>query len=271
MAHFFITGCQRSGTTLLNLMLESHQDIHCFDESLSYNILAKRMSAPNTGNKLVGYKIPIWAEQLLESVLDGNELALVTDIDQVPNFYGRENVIFIVRNPIDTVSSMLNLTLGGDSWLELVAVPVIQRKLSNPYFASDFSSEIESAMSSPDRSVALGALYWKLKTSALLMYRKAGLPVHTVFYEALVEDPRSVMSGVLDFLGVSWDESVLNHHTLSHSQIIDGKAIGNTDPSRPIDTHSIGRWKEVLTEPQIEIIRRITTPLEEKLYADTDS
>lgn len=43
---FFITGCQRSGTTLLRLILEGHQDIRCFDETRSYGVLAGQQADP---------------------------------------------------------------------------------------------------------------------------------------------------------------------------------------------------------------------------------
>lgn len=39
MERFFISGCQRSGTTMLRLILESHPFIQCFDEVAGYDIL----------------------------------------------------------------------------------------------------------------------------------------------------------------------------------------------------------------------------------------
>jgi hypothetical protein len=43
---FFILGCQRSGTTLLRLILESHPDIFCYDEIKAYAVLQGTASEP---------------------------------------------------------------------------------------------------------------------------------------------------------------------------------------------------------------------------------
>jgi Sulfotransferase family len=37
---FFVAGCQRSGTTLLRLVLECHPRVYCFDEAIGYRVLA---------------------------------------------------------------------------------------------------------------------------------------------------------------------------------------------------------------------------------------
>jgi Sulfotransferase family len=39
---FFILGCQRTGTTLMRLVLESHPDVFCYDELKSYAVLRQR-------------------------------------------------------------------------------------------------------------------------------------------------------------------------------------------------------------------------------------
>jgi hypothetical protein len=64
MRRFLITGCQRSGTTLLRLILGSHSKIHCYDEYLAYARLRDGDASEAQGCQLVGYKIPRWTEQL---------------------------------------------------------------------------------------------------------------------------------------------------------------------------------------------------------------
>jgi hypothetical protein len=64
MRRFLITGCQRSGTTLLRLILGSHSKIYCYDEYLAYARLRDGDASEAQGYQLVGYKIPRWAEQL---------------------------------------------------------------------------------------------------------------------------------------------------------------------------------------------------------------
>ena len=61
---FFIAGCQRSGTTLMRLILECHDQVSCFDELRSYGALAERPLLQDLAGRKVGFKIPRWTEQL---------------------------------------------------------------------------------------------------------------------------------------------------------------------------------------------------------------
>jgi len=265
MNRFLIAGCQRSGTTLMRLLLGSHSEITCIDEVLSYEMLAGNQRREES--RVMGFKIPVWTEQLSEPVLRANELAWLCGFRDVRNFYSGEKIVFLLRNPLDTVCSMMKLKLLHSSWLERVCLPVLERKLSESEFVEAFQDDILAATNAADRLAASGALYWKCKTGALLRYMKSGLPVHPVIYEQLVTTTATVMREVLGFLGVEWQESVLQHHRRSHSQIVGGKAMGGTDPSRSVDGESVGQWKRSLTREQIEIVRRISDPLVAELAA----
>jgi hypothetical protein len=126
MRRFLIAGCQRSGTTMMRLILESHKNIQCVDEQYSYEMLSGRLAQPDTTGALLGFKIPVWTEQLLQAQLHWNEYAYLYGSDPVPNFYDREPIIFMVRSPFDTISSMLRLKVESDSWLQRVGVPVVR-------------------------------------------------------------------------------------------------------------------------------------------------
>ncbi|MBF0635142.1 MAG: sulfotransferase, partial [Nitrospinae bacterium] len=64
MERFFISGCQRSGTTMLRLALESHPDVHCFDEIIGNDILVREAKGEKAeftvkeGATRIGFKIP---------------------------------------------------------------------------------------------------------------------------------------------------------------------------------------------------------------------
>src|ERR1019366_1943188 len=109
---FFITGCQRSGTTLLRLVLECHPDVFSFDESDAYRVLASRSFETPIGQRLVGFKVPRWAEQL-DAVILG-DFGLPYEAQQI---YDRQKILFLVRDYRDAMSSMMKLR-GQRSWLE---------------------------------------------------------------------------------------------------------------------------------------------------------
>lgn len=269
---FFIAGCQRSGTTLMRLILESHTDIACFDEQYSYEILAGRRAPPRPASEvadfeIVGFKIPVWSEQLLQARLHWNEYAYLYGSATIPNFYDREPLIFMLRSPLDTVSSMLKLSVENDSWLHRVAVPVVHAMSEGARLSDEFEADLKFALACSDPEVAIGALYWKIKSSAALSYLDTGLPVHVVAYERFVANPATFLPGILQHIGVRWDDSVLKHHQIPHGEVIDGKAIGGTDPTRPIDTRSIGHSAIRLSPCQVGLIERIAGDLARTLSA----
>jgi hypothetical protein len=104
---FFILGCQRTGTTLLRLILESHPDVFCYDELIGYAVLQKPAIETFPQAPLVGFKLPCWTEQLTKPLLfdegvDGS----------CRSFYGGEKILFLQRGVRDTIASMLKLRTG---------------------------------------------------------------------------------------------------------------------------------------------------------------
>lgn len=262
---FLIAGCQRSGTTMMRLILESHRDVQCFDEQYSYEILAGRVKHHEPTSPVVGFKIPVWSEQLLQAELHWNEYSYQYGNDPVPNFYGREPLIFMVRSPLDTVSSMMKLKVESDSWLQRVGLPVLNSMAEEGRLSEQSRADLEFASSCECPDVAMGALYWKIKSSAALDYIEAGLPVQLVIYERFVGAPTAFLPGILRHIGVDWDESVLLHHERPHGELVDGKAIGDTDPNRPIDTHSIGHSSISLSASQMALVEKMAGDLEKRL------
>ena len=69
-----------------------------------------------------------------------------------------------------------------------------------------------------------------------------GLNVHTVVYEELVRDPEAVLRPLLDFLGLEWDERILDHRkTAKERGTIETPTYDQV--TEPISTRASGRWK----------------------------
>ncbi len=121
---FYIAGCQRSGTTLLRLVLDSHPDIRCLDEAAAYDHLSGRSEMPialaDEAQLALGFKIPRFAEQLTwPEMID-------PDYGRFPAFYDGEKTLFIVRDVCDVVASMLALKVDGSrNWLDRHALQVL--------------------------------------------------------------------------------------------------------------------------------------------------
>ncbi len=259
----YLVGCQRSGTTLLRLILESHPDFFCYDELLGYQVLASSGASDSDGSShnRVLFKIPRWCEQLLDEVLWDEGLPY-----EASNFYRGEKIIFLVRDPRAVVGSMRKLTAGPKIWLETFPKAIMGAKLHrNEKFRSEYGAEYEQAIHSRHPSVSLGALYWKYKSAAYFQYAEQGLPIILIRYEFLVTRPEETLRALCEFLGTPWQEELLHHQSLEHAELFpDGYTLGGTDPRLPIHDRSVGEWPSLLSETEIEEIERVTAELQTK-------
>lgn len=250
---FFISGCQRSGTTMLRLVLESHPSIQCFDEVEGYDILTSQSKNEslnvifNDRAEFVGFKIPRFAEQLLWAEFKD------LDYGSFSSFYKDEKVIHIVRNPLDVVGSMMRLkTIGGTSWLERYGLSILQALIKNNNLDRAYKRRYEDLERRGLPIHLVGALYWEIKNQSLFDLQEQGKSVHAVKYETFVESPKSGLLGMCKFLGVDWSDLLLKHAELPHAELDEkGFAIGGTDPRRPIDMESVGSHSHLMTLQRI--------------------
>lgn len=254
MDRFFISGCQRSGTTMLRLILESHPSIQCFDEANGYDILvaeakgeASQLSVKE-GTTLQGFKIPRFAEQLTWPEFSDLDYGIF------PSFYKNEKVIHVFRDVLDVVGSMMRLkTLGGVSWLDRYGRSILHALVQHPNISTLYKEKY-AALERQGLPVHLvGALYWEIKNQGFFNLLERNKPVYALKYEFLVGSPERELLKLSQFVGISWSDALLNHPAHPHTELDEnGIAIGETDSRRSIDTQSIGKYRHLMTEQQIQ-------------------
>lgn len=243
----FITGCQRSGTTLLSLILDSHPQVRSVDETeFDGHKLNEYLGHPSY-HPCVAFKLP-------------GDAAFFRSFKQLPGL----KVLWCVRDPRDVVLSMINLkmeVLNGQyiAWANYRIGAM--REIANclpltghqhpPAWLEEYQriSQIPYYLRDRKDGVSMGALCWEVKNSLLDLYASESIPHMVVVYEDLISNPKSTLEKILSFLELPWHDDVLRHHEM-HSEI----CAGNTPGNKPIDPSNTGKWQLGLSNEELAII-----------------
>lgn len=241
---FLILGCQRSGTTLLRLLLDSHPDIYCWDETYSYNEIElnndeKLLTLAGNKPKTVGFKVPVFTE-------------LMEEYDFASKYNYR--VLFMHRSIYQVVASMLELPdflIHAVSDIKLWLTDS-NRKKAKLFFSKSMMDEIEKSFNIENRT-KLAAHYWAYKNSVIKFLKKK-MQVKIIYYDELVTRLYLTLNEGLVFLGLDWHDQCFQHYKLQHRETENNLAIGNTEVDRPVDNISIFKHKKILTPFQIKYL-----------------
>ena len=240
----FLLGFPRSGTTLFDTFLMGHPEIAVLEEKQLVG-LAGREAGPiadlaNSSAAAIEKARATYLAALAEHV--GGDFAGLT-VDKFPLDMGHAPLIhamfpgapilFMQRHPCDVV-------LSG---------------FLQPFGLVNFS-DIRDAADYYDALMGV----WTASLQAM------NLNVHTVVYEELVRDPEPVLRAAIAFLGIEWDDRVLDHQ---RSAIERGTIVTPSydQVTEPITTRASGRWKRYAK--QMEPVLPILLPWAERLgYRD---
>lgn len=225
----FLVGFPRSGTTLLEQLLDAHEGLASFDEQpflqklierigelgLSYPEGLPRVTAP-MGAELRRY----YFEQVATAVpalgarraVDKNPLNMVR-LPLVRALFPGAHVLLALRHPCDVVLSCY------------------MQNFRAPAFSLTFES-LERAAQMYDRVMA----HWR-RVSA-----DARVPIHVLRYEDLVADVRGTAMALFEFLGLPWNDQLLEFTQRAQSR----GAISTPSYSevvKPVNAKAVGRWQ----------------------------
>lgn len=236
---FLIFGCQRSGTTLLLAILKAHPSITGTDET--------EFPSP--------YPFPS-AQRLAFNQLTGQYscfkmLEHSNKLDFLAQFYPKAKILWPVRNPHSTLSSMLNLTNVEGSWIDRCRDSELKRL--RPFFPDQLSQECLSELSSIEKA----ALYWTYKNQYPAILENQGFEVFPFKYENLLEHPRETLEHIVNFLGVGWSEDLLNFYQKNPGKVL----AGGTRTDQPINVERANNLKNSFSAMEISHINRICAPV----------
>ncbi len=225
----FLVGFPRSGTTLLEQLLDAHPALASFDEQPflqrlvaqvnlgepMYPEALERMDARRAGElrQLYFSEVRRVLPRLNERrAVDKNPLNLVR-LPLVASLFPQAQVLLALRHPCDVVLSCY------------------MQNFKSPAFAISFETLASTAR-----------MYARVMAHHHAHAGRLGLPIHVVRYEDLVSDVPSVGKTLFGFLGLSWDDSLASFteharargaiSTPSYAQVV-----------RPVNQRAVGRWQ----------------------------
>jgi len=254
----FVVGCQRSGTTLLQAMLDAHPEIAMAPESNFIPQLARRFTIGWHPSETLHGEL---ADALLSRRrftywrMSRTEVVAALDEAGAPDFAGAIRTVYAKR------AKSLGKHLYGDKTPSYVTkLPAIAGLFPEARFVHlirdgrDVSLSLAAAFERGPRSAVEGAVYWR---AAVESGRSAGEALGAdryleVRYEDLVADPEPVAAAICGFAGIEPDDRMLRP-AMAAARV----AAGYPDPSLHRNLHRpIAARREWRTEMPRREVRR---------------
>jgi hypothetical protein len=263
----FVVGAGRSGTTLLQLMLNAHPGIAVagelgyFDQILQLRRLVPDLSAPEQVDRLFELLRNTYNFQYLtevESVLPQVQRRLKADPE--PSYEKFYRYFMEGYGALRTPCRFGEKTPGNIRHLdELVALFPLCKIV---HLIRDPRANVASRLKLPilSNDVITNAIKWKIDA----LYGQNFLlsnPQHRKNYcyekyESLVLEPETTLRRICAFIGEPYDQSMLDYYRSSEHFIKDEPWKEGT--SRPVYASSLEKWRQELTESQIYLIELVT-------------
>jgi hypothetical protein len=223
----FFVGFPRSGTTLLEQILASHPDIVTLDEREVLMDSTKSLFVSDQALDRLSSLEAGEADSLREAYWRRTrdycpDLAGKVFIDKLPlnsvrlplvaKLFPRAKVLFALRDPRDVVLSCFRRRFGMN--------PAMYQLLT-----------LEGAAAYYDAVMRLVDQYTA----------KLPLSLHYVRYESLVDDLRREAEGVCGFIGVAWDDSMLDFAQTARSREI--RTPSARQVRRGLYNEGVGQWR----------------------------
>ncbi len=266
MNTFFIAGVQRSGTTLLSVLLSKHPDILMERRSIAFRIITSFDNLYDLLPFNLNEDKNDFLEWLIENDLDGR-LANLLKGEELKN---SSNIRDLIQKSIDLKLEKENKQLWGDKspnlehFLKDIRFLMPQCKIL--HIVRDGRAVAYSMSTRSSRNLLLSAQKWfEGNIRGLVNQDIIGKEYYKIIrYEDLISKPELVMRSVCEFLNIDFHSAILNP---DDDQIPEDKKYVKST----FDKSKLDKWKVQLSKKEIFKIEKIQGPLLKRLGYQLDT
>lgn len=238
----FLIGFPRSGTTLLDQVLDSHPDAAVMDERPPLADVHERITRLEEASN----------QAFVQLDEEQRRVARKFYFDRVkrfvPNFEGK---LFIDKNPLGTSKVRIIKLLFPQARIVFALRHPCDVVLS--CFMQRFTLNI--AMSNFHTLRGAVTAYESVMGLWLKSDQGLGLPVHNIRYEDVVQDFETEIRGLLRFLNLPWHKRVAAFH--EHAQTRHVRTASSAQVTEPLYATAVARWRRYnkYLAPHLDVLR----------------
>lgn len=257
-APVFLVGCPRSGTTLLQLMLDSHPEVAVAPETFFVRRFGRARRRYGDLADDAAF------ERLLDDVVAAPsfaEMQLDAGAYRAAARAGPRRLDALFRLLLDQFAARRGARVVGEKTPNhLLYLKTLTRWFPRArcvQIVRDPRAVVLSWKGVPwsKGSVAADAEVWR-KYQAAAGRAPAGARIHVVHYEALLESPEPVLSGVCAFLDLPFDAGMLRHHeTPTTLDVV--REPWKSRALEPLQTVDADRWRTLLAPAEVRAIESV--------------
>ncbi len=256
----FLVGCPRSGTTLLQQMLDAHPDIAIAPEThFIRNFWLKR-------------------EEYGDLVADTNYQILLRAIANIPEFSEMEldwQTFYDAAQKLDrSYAALLNLLL--DQFRQRRNTEIVGEKTPNHllymqtlqtffpqarfiHIVRDPRAVVNSWKTVPwsTGSIAGDADVWRRYMATARQAPPDNGAIFTLHYEQLISTSEACLKKLCRFLDLSFDASMLDYYTHQSKRVNVNREPWKGNAVKPVNNKSLSRWQTELSTTEIATIEAV--------------
>jgi len=257
----FIVGVGRSGTTLLQNMMNSHSQIAFIPEinfTRRFLFNSKLKNYYNRGskyfqNKLVNDK---WFSRLDGSIVNKLKFDKITDDDFSIKFY---------KQILLTNCNNQNKSIGGDKDPRSIEiVDKIENYIPNIHWIHivrdprDIIVSKKNAAWSKNKSVLKHIITGTIQLSLAARWRKKYYKKFTeILYEDLIQSPEGTLKEICNEIGIKFEKGMLDYQESANTLIAKDELDWKKSVFNSINVSNHSKWKESLNSYEIALIESV--------------